>query len=86
MGWFSLGKQAAIKGTGKKIREGAVKKIIKGTGKKIRGRMDKDPNIRKGIAKGLKEHRVSESHKMFKETMKKIPHDLTYMKGYLKGK
>ena len=66
-----------LKGPGKKI---------KGTGKKIKGRMDKDPNIRKGIAKGLKEHRVSESHKMFKETMKKIPHDLTYMKGYLKGK
>ena len=59
--------------------------IIKG-GKKIRGRMDKDPAIRKGIAKGLKEHRASESYKMHKKTMQKIPHDLTYMKGYLKGK
>ena len=60
--------------------------IAKVVTKKIRGRMDKDPNIRKGIAKGLREHRKSKSHKMFKETMKKIPHDLTYMKGYLKGK
>jgi len=64
-----------LKGTGKKIK-----------GKKIKGRMDKDPNIRKGIAKGLKEHRASESHKEYKKLIKKIPHDLTYMKGYLKDK
>ena len=69
---------------------GVVKNILtkgtKGTGKKIRGRMDKDPNIRKGIAKGLKEHRASESHKKYQKLIKKIPHDLTYMKGYLKDK
>ena len=65
---------------------GAIIKRLKGTGKKIKGRMDKDPNIRKGIAKGLKEHRASESHKPYKKLIKKIPHDLTYMKGYLKGK
>ena len=59
--------------------------IIKG-GKKIRGRMDKDPAIRKGIAKGLKEHRASESHKQYKKLIKKIPHDLTHMKGYLKDR
>ena len=39
---------------------------------------------RDAIAKGLKEHRASESYKMHKKTMKKIPHDLTYMKGQLK--
>ena len=39
---------------------------------------------RAAIAKGLKEHRASESYKMHKKTMKKIPHDLTYMKGQLK--
>ena len=48
--------------------------------------MDKDPSIRKGIAKGLKEHRASESHKKYKKLIKKIPHDLTYMKGYLKDR
>ena len=36
------------------------------------------------ITKGLREHRASESYKMHKKTMKKIPHDLTYMKGQLK--
>ena len=46
----------------------------------------KAKGLRKGIAKGLKEHRASESYKMHKKTMQKIPHDLTYMKGYLKGK
>ena len=66
-----------LKGPGKKI---------KGTGKKIKGRMVKDPTIRKGIAKGLKEHRASESHKQYKKLIKKIPHDLTYMKGYLKDR
>ena len=65
---------------------GAIIKGLKSTGKKIKGRMDKDPNIRKGIAKGLKEHRASESHKKYKELIKKIPHDLTYMKGYLKDR
>ena len=39
---------------------------------------------RDAIAKALKEHRASESYKMHKKTMKKIPHDLTYMKGQLK--
>ena len=59
--------------------------IIKG-GKKIKGRIDKDPDIRDAIAKGLREHRASESYKMHKKTMQKIPHDLTHMKGYLRDK
>ena len=58
--------------------------IIKG-GKKIKGIKETDPNIRKGIAKGLKEHRKSESYKIYKSTMKKLKEnpDLSYMKGYL---
>ena len=57
--------------------------IIKG-GKKIKGSIEKDPNIRKGIAKGLKEHRKSESHKIYKKIMKKLDKnpDLSYLKGH----
>ena len=41
---------------------------------------------RKIKAKALREHRSSKSHKAYKKLIKRIPHDLTYMKGYLKGK
>ena len=63
-----------------------LKKSLKGTGKKTKGYMDKDPNVRKGIAKGLKEHRKSESYKTYKKIMKKLDKnpDLSYMKGQLK--
>ena len=56
--------------------------IIKG-GKKIKGVMEKDPVVRSGIAKGLKEHRKSESYKIFKKTMKKLKKnpDLSYLQG-----
>ena len=40
------------KGMGAVIKGG--KKILKGTGKKTKGHMEKDPNVRKGIAMGLK--------------------------------
>jgi len=30
-----------------------IKKSLKGTGKKTKGYMEKDPNVRKGIAMGL---------------------------------
>ena len=33
---------------------GAIIKSLKGTGKKTKGHMEKDPNVRKGIAMGLK--------------------------------
>ena len=61
-----------------------LKKSLKGTGKKTKGYMDKDPNVRKGIAKGLKEHRKSESYKIYKSTMKKLKEnpDLSYLKGH----
>ena len=41
---------------------------------------------RKAKAAILREHRGSKSHKAYKKLIKSIPHDLTYMKGYLKGK
>ena len=31
-----------------------IKKSLKGTGKKTKGYMEKDPNVRRGIAMGLK--------------------------------
>ena len=63
-------------------------KILKGrlNPKKTKGYMDTDPNVRKGIAKGLREHRKSEFHKTHKKIMKKLKEnpDLSYMKGQLK--
>ena len=58
--------------------------IIKG-GKKVKGVMEKDPVVRSGIAKGLREHRKSESYKIYKKTMKKLKKnpDLSYLKGTL---
>ena len=76
-GFFNILRQGAKKETGKKI--------ISEAGKKIKGYMEKDPNVRKGIAKGLREHRKSESHKIYKKTMKKLKEnpDLSYLKGQL---
>ena len=59
--------------------------ITKGMGAVLKA-VKKGTPERKIKAKALREHRASESYKMHKKTMKKIPHDLTYMKGYLKGK
>ena len=58
--------------------------IIKGGGKKIKGVKETDPVVRNGIAKGLKEHRKSESYKIYKKTMKKLKEnpDLSYLKGH----
>ena len=60
-----------------------VIQTLKGTGKKTKGYMEKDSNVRAGIAKGLKEHRKSESHKTYKKIMKKLDEnpDLSYLKG-----
>ena len=65
---------------------GAIIKSLKGTGKKTKGHMEKDPNVRKGIAKGLREHRKSDFYKRHKKMMKKLKEnpDLSYMKGQLK--
>ena len=60
--------------------------ILKVTGKKIKGIKETDPAVRKGIAKGLKEHRKSDSYKGYKRIMKKLKGnpDLSYLKGTLK--
>ena len=61
--------------------------ILKGrlNPKKTKGYMDTDPNVRKGIAKGLREHRKSDFYKRHKKMMKKLKEnpDLSYMKGQL---
>ncbi len=68
------------KGMGAIIKGG--KKTLKGTGKKTKGYMEKDPNVRRGIAMGLK----SMKKKGFIGIKsKKIPHDLSYLKGTLKA-
>ena len=55
------------------------------SGKKIKGVKETDPNVRKAIAKGLKEHRKSEFYKTHKKIMKKLKEnpDLSYMKNQL---
>ena len=58
-----------------------IKKSLKGTGKKTKGHMEKDPNVRKGIAMGLKSMKKKGFIGLKK---KKIPEDLSYMKGQLK--
>ena len=66
------------RGMGAIIKGG--KKTLKGTGKKTKGYMEKDPNVRRGIAMGLK----SMKKKGFIGIKsKKIPHDLSHWKGYL---
>ena len=63
------------KGMGAIIKDG---KKLKGTGKKIKGYMETDPVVRGGIAKGLKDMKKK---KFIGIKSKKIPHDLTYLKG-----
>jgi len=57
-----------------------IKKSLKGTGKKTKGYMEKDPNVRKGIDMGLKSMKKK---KFIGIKRKKIPHDLTHLKGIL---
>ena len=59
--------------------------ITKGMGAILKA-VKKGTPARKAKAKALREHRSSKSHKAYKKLIKRIPHDLTYMKGYLKGK
>ena len=50
------------------------------TGKKIKGSMEKDPAVRKGIAEAKKDMKKKGFIGL---KAKKIPKDLSYMKGYL---
>ena len=54
--------------------------IIRG-GKKIKGIKETDPNVRKGIAQALK---AMKKKKFIGKKSKKIPHDLSHLKGTLK--
>ena len=57
-----------------------IKKSLKGTGKKTKGYMEKDPAVRKGIAEAKKDMKKKGFIGL---KAKKIPKDLSYMKGYL---
>ena len=57
-----------------------VGKIVKEAGKKIKGSMEKDPAVRKGIAIAKKDLKKKG---FIGIKAKKIPRDLSYMKGYL---
>ena len=57
-----------------------VGKIVKEAGKKIKGSMEKDPAVRKGIAEAKKDMKKKGFIGL---KSKKIPKDLSYMKGYL---
>jgi len=59
---------------------GAIIKSVKGTGKKTKGHMEKDPAVRKGIAIAKKDMKKKGFIGLKK---KKIPRDLSYLKGYL---
>ena len=59
--------------------------ITKGMGAILKA-VKKGTPARKAKAAALREHRSSKSHKAYKKLIKRIPHDLTYMKGYLKGR
>ncbi len=50
------------------------------TGKKIKGSMETDPAVRKGIAEAKKDMKKKGFIGL---KAKKIPKDLSYMKGYL---
>ena len=56
--------------------------ILKGklNPKKTKGYMDTDPNVRKGIAQAKKDMKKKG---FIGSKKKKIPQDLSYMKGYL---
>ena len=57
-----------------------VGKIVKEAGKKIKGSMEKDPAVRKGIAEAKKDMKKKGFIGL---KAKKIPKDLSYLKGYL---
>ena len=55
-----------------------VIQTLKGTGKKTKGNPEKDPNVRQGIAHALKDMKKK---KFIGIKSKKIPRDLSYLKG-----
>ena len=58
-----------------------IKKSLKGTVKKTKGYMEKDPNVRKGIAMAKKDMKKKG---FIGIKAKKIPEDLSYIKGSIR--
>jgi len=57
-----------------------IVETLKGTGKKTKGIKNTDPNFRKGAAQALKDMKKKG---FIGIKSKKIPHDLSYLKGIL---
>ena len=74
-----MGTIKAIKGLGKAYKE--AQKSLKGTGKKTKGSMEKNPDVRKGIAMAKKDMKKKGFSGI---KAKKIPEDLSYIKGSLR--
>ena len=55
-----------------------IVETLKGTGKKTKGIKNTDPNFRKGAAQALKDMKKKG---FIGIKSKKIPHDLSYLKG-----
>tara|TARA_R100001594_G_scaffold79_1_gene339 strand:+ start:566 stop:802 length:237 start_codon:yes stop_codon:yes gene_type:complete len=75
-GYFNILKQGAKTKTGQKI----ITKVFDAA-KKIKGSMETNPNVRQGIAQALKDMKKK---KFIGIKSKKIPHDLSHLKGTLK--
>ena len=74
-----MGTIKAIKGLGKAYNE--AQKSLKGTGKKTKGSMEKNPDVRKGIAMAKKDMKKKG---FIGIKAKKIPEDLSYIKGSIR--
>ena len=81
--WFKnlLDKKTAGKAT-LEYKDNVIKSVKPSKGKAgtVKWKKEMDPEA-VGYARGIREHTESESAKGYKELEKKIPHDLTYMKG-----
>jgi hypothetical protein len=74
-----MGTIKAIKGLGKAYKE--AQKSLKGTGKKTKGSMEKNPDVRRGIAMAKKDMKKKG---FIGIKAKKIPEDLSYIKGSIR--
>ena len=74
-----MGTIKAIKGLGKAYKE--AQKSLKWTGKKTKGSMEKNPDVRKGIAMAKKDMKKKG---FIGIKAKKIPEDLSYIKGSIR--
>jgi len=85
-GWFK--KLLKPKSAGKATlayKDNTIKSIkpTKGKAGIAKWKKEMDPQA-VGYGRAIREHKESKSHKAYEKLKKKIPHDLTYMKGQLK--